>query len=353
MSANDTYATLMEHLKFPGSARLRVVLEDLMTPEQARIAVELVAAGSPEAVAQKTGITLDRVKAQLDEIWLKGVVFVRGDFEKRESFRFASSILQLHDASQAPKMVKDRKFYELWHDFCMNEWYPRLAQEAQSMERPRSRIVPAYKSIQDLADVLPCEDFRELLRAQELISVAPCACRYRTTAVGEPCEHTKEQEQWHCIQFGRGAEYVTLRGSGKMLSLDEALELCDKVETDGLLHMWSNNTKMTGAFASCQCCRDCCQNYVAMDQANLSIGMTWEKSRYQAYVNLDDCTGCQDCVERCQFDAIEMERAEDSKRLKAVIDAEKCFGCGVCVIGCEPGAIKMKAVRPPEHIPAP
>ncbi len=353
MSANDAYATLMERLDFPGSTRLRAVLEDLMTPEQAQMVVELP--GSPEEVAQKTGISLERVKEQLDDLFFKGVIFVRGDFEKREYFRFARNTGQLHDATQASQMrdvVKDGKFFELWHDFCINEMYPSMAQRYRGLERPIWRIVPASKSIQNLADVLPCEDFRQLLRTQELIAVVPCPCRSRTTAVDEPCEHTKEQEQWHCLQFGRSAEYVIKRGSGKKLSIDEALELCDKIEADGLLHMWPNNTNMTGINVSCQCCRDCCMLYVPIDQAGLPIGMVWEKSRYQAYVNLDDCTGCQDCVERCQFDAIEMERSEGSKRLKAVIDAEKCFGCGVCIVGCEPEAIKMKAVRPLEHIPA-
>ena len=81
--------------------------------------------------------------------------------------------------------------------------------------------------------------------------------------------------------------------------------------------------------------------------------MGWEKSRYQAHVNLDDCDGCQVCVDRCSFDAIEMVRAEGSKKYKAVINSDKCFGCGVCVVGCKPEAIKMKVIRPAEHIPAP
>lgn len=143
------------------------------------------------------------------------------------------------------------------------------------------------------------------------------------------------------------------RGSGKRLSLNEALELCDRIEEDGLLHIWENNTNMTGINTSCQCCRDCCENYVAIDQANLSIGTVWEKSRYQAFVNVDDCNGCQDCVDRCQFNAIEMERPEGSKKYKAVIDPEKCFGCGACVVTCASEALKMKAVRTPEYIPAP
>ena len=75
---------------------------------------------------------------------------------------------------------------------------------------------------------------------------------------------------------------------------------------------------------------------IAPDQANLPLGLSWDKSRYLAYVNPDDCDGCQVCVDRCLFDAIEMERPEGSKKYKAVIDPEKCFGCGVWVVGCNP-----------------
>ncbi len=354
MSANDAYAILMERLGFPDSTRLRAILEDLMTPEQVRIATELP--GTPQEVAKKTGTDVSKVRDTLDDLFYKGVVFPRGDLEKREYFRFARTITQLHDGTQASgklDLVKDRGFFELWHDFNMNEWYPSRIKELKSVMKPQSRIIPAYKSIQDLADVLPYENFHEVLRAQELIAVAPCSCRYCTTSVGEQCKHTKEQEQWHCLQFGRGAEYVIKRGSGKRLSLNEALELCDKIEEDGLLHMWPNSSTMTGVNASCQCCRDCCMNYVPYDQAGIPIGILYEKSRYQAEVNLDDCTGCQICVDRCLFDTIEMERSEGSKKYKAFINPENCFGCGVCVVGCAAGAIKMKAVRPPEHIPAP
>lgn len=352
MSANDAYATLMERLGHPGSTRLRPILEHLMTPEQAQMVVELP--GSPEEVAQKTGFAVDKVRAALDALYFKGVAFPRGDFEKREYFRFARTMMQLHDATQATQqldVVKDRKFFELWYDFAINEWYPSVGNFMAQLPQPMMRVVPAYKAIRDLPGLLPCEDFRELLKAQELIAVVPCSCRYCTTSVGKHCEHTKEEERWHCLQFGRGAEYAIKRGSGKKLSLDEVLELLDETEEDGLIHMWANNANMTGVVTSCQCCRDCCMIYVPMDMVNAPIGRVWEKSRYQAYVNLDDCNGCQECLDRCQFDAIDMVKPEGSKKYKAVIDSEKCWGCGVCVIGCEPEALSLAPVRPPEHIP--
>jgi len=353
MSTKDAYDALTEKLGFPGSTRLRSTLQTLMTPEQARLAEALP--GSISEVAEKTGVSQDDVRKSLEELYRKGVVFPRGDFVNRDYYRFARNIVQLHDATQASRdldLEKDRVFFQQWHDFCNEEMYPRLATIFKAFTAPLSRVVPAYNAIKDLPGVLPVENFHELLKAQELIAVVPCSCRFRTTSVGEQCEHTAEAETWHCLQFGRGAEYVISRGSGRKLTTEEALELSDAIEEDGLLHMWPNNANMTDINTSCQCCRDCCENYVSVDQAAISIGTTWQKSRYEAYVaDLDSCTGCQDCVDRCQFDAIEMVKAAGSKRLKAAIDSEKCFGCGACVVGCSPESLKMRVVRPPEFIP--
>jgi len=359
MNAEESYARLGEMVGYPKSSRLRSVLEYMMTPDQARMVAALP--GTAEEVAGKTGLSADQVRESLEELFFKGVVFARGDFIHRDYYRFARSVGQLHDASQASQKLdpeKDRKFYQLWHDFVMNEWYPDSGKRMAKAEQARSRVVPAYKSIKDLPGVMPCEDFREVLKAQERIAIVPCSCRYRTTSVGEQCEHTAEAEDWHCLQFGRGADYVLARGSGKELSQHEAMKLLDKIEEDGLLHIFQNNRNLTGPTVSCQCCRDCCMIYVPLDMVGASIGKAWEKSRYQAEVDADKCIGCQDCVDRCQFDAIEMFKPEaatgskKSKKLKSQIDPDKCWGCGVCVVACEAGALTMKQVRPEEHIPA-
>jgi len=273
MNTNDPYVSLMEHLGYSDSSRMRAILENLMTGDQAKMAAALP--GTPQEVSEKTGFNEDKVKEELDALFFKGVIFPRGDFENREYFRFARSVGQFHDATQATQqldVVKDREFYELWQDFVMNEWYPDNGKLMATLPEPFQRIVPAYKAIKDLPDVLPCEDYRELLKAQELIAVVPCSCRYRTTSVDEHCDHTSEEEVWHCLQFGRGADYAIKRGSGKKLNIDEALELLDQIEDDGLIHMWHNNTKMTGINVSCQCCRDCCMIYIPMDMVNESIG---------------------------------------------------------------------------------
>jgi ferredoxin len=351
MTTKDSYDVLAGQIGFPGSARLRSILEFLMTPEQAKLAEALP--GSIAEVAEKTGVPEDEVRKTLDDLYYRGLVFPKGDFDNRDYYRFARQIIQLHDSTQASQkldLVKDRALFERWQEFCLEEMYPTLAGWLKQATVRISRVVPAYKAIKDLPGVLPAENFYDILGAQDLIAVAPCSCRYRTTAVGQQCKHTAEAEKWHCLQFGRGAEYVINRGSGKKLTIEQALLLCDDIEEDGLIHRWANNANMTGINTSCQCCNDCCEERVALDQAGVPPAIVWEKSRYEAHLaEPADCNGCALCVDRCQFDAVEM--ADSDAGFIPVIDSEKCFGCGACVVGCSPQALKMRVMRPPEFIP--
>jgi heterodisulfide reductase subunit A-like polyferredoxin len=115
-----------------------------------------------------------------------------------------------------------------------------------------------------------------------------------------------------------------------------------------------NHSKIEAAqpYALCSCCHCCCTIWHAADIRDVPNDAIFAKSRYEARVEADLCMGCEDCLERCQFDAIEMQRVEGSGQLKAVVDPQKCWGCGVCTIICEPQALQMHLVRPPEHIPA-
>jgi NAD-dependent dihydropyrimidine dehydrogenase PreA subunit len=352
MTTCDSYEILAGKLGFPGSALLRSILEALMTPDEARL-VEALPASVADA-AQKAGVPEAEARKTFDVLYHRGVIFPRGDFATRDYYRFARNIIQLHDATLASSAVdieRDRPFFQKWHDFCKQEMYPRLGAMFKSVGVRISRVVPARKAIEGLDGILPCEDYHEILRAQDVIAVVPCSCRMRTTAVGEQCAHTAEAETWHCLQFGRGAQYVIDRGSGRRLTVEQAIALCDEIEDDGLVHRWANNATLSGVNTSCNCCRDCCEEYVSIDMAGTAMADWWEKSRYEAFIDdVESCSGCQDCVERCQFDAITMYRNEGGD-LKAAIDKDKCFGCGACVVGCPYGSLKMRIVRPPEHIP--
>jgi len=101
----------------------------------------------------------------------------------------------------------------------------------------------------------------------------------------------------------------------------------------------------------CNCCTCCCMNLLPMSEYKVPWVSYYAKSRFEAGNDVEACTGCQDCIERCQFDALSMQKLPGHKRMKAAVDAEKCMGCGVCVLVCEPQSLRMSLVRPVEHIP--
>src|SRR4030042_731411 len=271
MMNNDDYDVLAERLGFPGSVRLCSILQILMTPEQAKLVVALP--GSVAEVAAKTGVPEEEARQELDALYYKGIIFPRVSFDDRDYYRFARHLIQLHDSTLANPDLdpqRDRAFFRLWHEFSLEESFPLMAGLFKVATTRITRVIPYYNAIKDLPGVLSVEDFHAILRAQDLIAVVP----------------------WDCL---------TPRGA--------------------------NNADMSGVNTSCQCCRDCCEEYVAMDQAGVPVSVWWEKSRYQAYIpEADVCNACQACVDACQFDAIQMVDSEAGGGLTAAIDPEQCFG---------------------------
>jgi ferredoxin len=349
----DVYTALAEKHGYGSSLRYRRVLEFLMTPSQAAIVAELPA--EIPAIAAKLGIAADAVTAELQVLFRRGVVFPK-DFATNANPRFARQVAQLHDASQSIldldktlySPAEEHELFRLWEDFCENDWYPNQIKLFDAVPEQPLRTVPAYLAIKDLPDVEPWEDMREILKAQDDIALCSCTCRKRRTDLGMACAHSHDV---NCFQFNRGAQYAFARGTGRKLSYEEALQVVEEIERDGLVHNCRNDRTLTSMPVFCSCCIDCCMIWHPVDTHGSDIAKMWAKSRFQADLDQSACTGCQSCVDTCMFDAIEMVKVPGTKKLKARVDPEKCFGCGACVVGCDAGALKMKTVRPPEHVP--
>ncbi|HEY49966.1 MAG TPA: 4Fe-4S dicluster domain-containing protein [Dehalococcoidia bacterium] len=350
MSKEDTYSVLAERHGYRDSVRYRRILEYLMTPQQAELVALLPL--KYEELAHRLGIDVAKVKSELENLYSRGVIFPRNP-ENLEEASFALAVVQLHDITMCSfdvDPVRDRELFELWDDFCVQEWDPDQVASWDRGEQPQGRIVPAYQAILDSPEILPCEDMREIIRSARSLAVTHCTCRRRKGAVGNNCDKSHSMVD---IQFNISAEYLISRNAGTRLSADDALALIDDCEELGLIHTCENSTRMRPRWGMCNCCTDCCMIYQPLNRFQVPVTKCVAKSRYEARVDIDICNGCQDCADWCPFDAIEMVKTEGSKKYKASVDLEKCMGCGVCVLKCEPQALSLKLVRPAEHIPEP
>ncbi len=352
MSENNGYSALAERLGYPKSERFHKILKFLMTPVEARMVAALPV--PPEDLAKQENLPVEEVKETLDVLYKKGIIVPR-NFETREYYRFARTMMNLHDRTESIDGIdvytesEKKELWFLWWEFVTKEWDPDRMPELKTLKRPPTRIIPAWKAIKDIPGVLPVENMHAIVEEAPLISTVSCSCRKRKEAIGEPCRLSHDM---NCIQFARSAEYTESRGHGPILSKEETHKLIEQTEDDGLVHTWPNVGVMSSA-TLCSCCDDCCIFMLPMKEYEVPWTAYYEKSRFEATDDLEVCDGCQDCVERCQFDAIDMEKIGGHKKMKAVVNPENCMGCGVCVLVCDPGSLTMTIVRPPEHIPAP
>jgi len=323
----DAYAVLTEKLGYAGSRRLTKVLKRLMDEEEVEIVTSLPC--SVADLVRKLGKGEETINKRLDGLFSKGVVFMTS-----KGYQFARGITQLHDATGS-----DVRSDDLWEDFGQAEWYPDRAKKAQSQEAPTWRIIPARKAVSEGTKLLPAEDLEVILNKATRFAVVHCPCR----RVARRCDLPVEV----CLQLNRAADYAITRGTSRELTREEAMKVLELSEEAGLIHSVPNRSEVAAVI--CNCCNDCCVLYYPlMKYGGLEKGVA--KSRFQAKVDKVTCNGCQVCVERCPFGAIEMVKVPGEKKLKAEVDPEKCFGCGICAVKCKPWAIKLAEVRPPEHI---
>lgn len=73
----------------------------------------------------------------------------------------------------------------------------------------------------------------------------------------------------------------------------------------------------------------------------------------EAEVDPERCDGCQDCIEECAYDAVQMVRVGGSKRLKARVDPDRCCGCHACAVICPLHGIVMNWLGRPPRVQMP
>ncbi|MGA2368902.1 MAG: 4Fe-4S dicluster domain-containing protein [Dehalococcoidia bacterium] len=332
---NDDYTILASLYGYKDSDKFKKILKILIDKEEIKL-INLMPA-TVEELAQKTNCPTDVIKPMVDALFKKGVIF-----ESSKGYRPARHIFQLHDSTGSDSrsdQIWGRKLLDAWMDFSENELFRDTAKWVLNFPKPFSRVVPAMSSFARKPELTEGEDLESVIDHATKIAVVQCPCRRMAQKCDRPIEV--------CLQLNRGAEYAIKRGSGKEVSTQDAKKILQTASEAGLVHT-VENVPQAGTYI-CNCCPDCCVLlYPWLTYGNLDKDLA--KSRFEAKVDEESCSGFQDCVEQCPFGAIEMTKVPGQKKLKAKVNPDKCYGCGCCAVNCLTDSIKLYEVRPREFL---
>ena len=337
MGTDEAIIKLAERNGRPESELLHRILECAMTPEEARFLLELPASNAD--LAAKFNMEEKAVEDKIRRLAQRGLVVA-----SRRGYRYPGSLGTLHDNILASKAeYVPAGIDKLWMKFYESGWWRQIAEGNASLGSPILRTILPLKTAPADVELLACESIEAVIQAhKDLITVRNCCCRVGAKA----CDHPVEV----CTQFGRRAEYDLYRGSGTKVSADEAMAISVKATDAGLIPTVTNMSPMEALEFICYC--DGCACLVL--NPTLRAGNVYQvlaASRFLPKVDNDKCNGCQECVPRCYFDAIEMKELPGYDTKKAVIDLDKCLGCALCMNICGPEAVTMELEKPPEFIP--
>ncbi len=341
MSENGIFVELAKKINAPASRRFLNILEEMFTPLEARLCLELYIPATCQELAGIIGEDEESLAKTLGSLVDRGIL-TRG----KTQYAFHTTLLGFHHdiadtGVHTGPHAMSQKVKDLWGDFFYNEWSVDWVKMASGRKEAGGRgimITPAIGALELSPNItpdqiLPQEDWKMQIHLAKKRIVAPCGCR----VLWGKCDHPL-MTCFAVFDNSRGEYYLNQPGRLlKEISEEETLEIVRANEEAGLIH-----------WGVCYCCPDACEmlySYTKADRLDLV-----DYNRFLAVVDEEKCVGCQVCVEKCPFNAIEMRKVDGSKKLMATIDAEKCKGCGLCIIGCKPKALRYEIVRPPEYI---
>jgi ferredoxin len=185
-------------------------------------------------------------------------------------------------------------------------------------------------------EVFPYERAVELIESAKSWGVRDCICRVQQKLVGKGCDRPLEA----CMVFAPVEGAFQGHGPDRPLTKEEALEILRQTEEAGLIH--STGNFRDGNAYICNCCTCCCG--ILRSVAEFGIPTANVSSDFYAVVDAEECIGCGDCIEQCQFNALAVP--EDV----CEVDVAHCIGCGQCTIVCPTDAITLNR-RPKDEIP--
>jgi Fe-S-cluster-containing hydrogenase component 2 len=350
--AHDVYHQLTHHLEtlgmgFPPGEELEQILMENFTPEEATIALSLrtrvvpLEPTSVDEIAQKADVPRSELVDILESLASRGLLFSGRTKDGKKGYA-------LHQIGygfpqgwfwKGEKSPQTKKMAELIHQYTKAR---NVNYEVYGKTKTKNyRYIPVKEAMEhdhDIHAVLPFDQMEGVIRKASRIAVAHCPCRLAAELRDRKrCDHAMEV----CLKYDELADYVIEQGMAREISKDEALEIIQKCEDAGLVHMVDNARE--GIKHTCNCCGCCCWS-VGTIRRRLIPRDDLIAAYFIRETDEEQCTGCGQCVDICPVDALAMVGDFPA------VDKDWCIGCGLCLKPCPTSAATLKRMTP--EIPA-
>lgn len=312
------------------------ILHWAFTAEEAQLAVNLPPEpATAEALAQLFDKPLAEQRALLDRMTKQGqlAAFKQGGETKYALMPWLPG-MQEGQLYRRDKTHEQRvEFVRLWE-----RYFPTYAKTA-SYGPPLARVVPVSLGVTPEARPHRLEDVHRMVDGAKSFWVMPCVCRQERGLLGHVCNHISEV----CLVANAEEDnFEKWPEIGRVITKEEAHQILDQSEEDGLVHQtW--NADSPSMFFICNCCSCCCVLLRPMTEFGQAHAAT---SDFVAAIDMDRCIACGDCLnDRCIVGAISESDGEYS------VDQLRCIGCGVCALKCPVDTIKLNRKAEPDTAP--
>jgi len=306
------------------------LLQKVFTPREAALAAEMSFSKEPaEQIALRANLPVREASRTLkDMVRKKLILFSRG--ESALLFGLMPFVVGFYE-ELLPRL--DQEIAELFESY-FQETRGGITGKGLSVHR----VIPVQESIDFEMEVFPYEKASSLIENAKSWGVRDCICRVQKSLIGDPCHHPLE----NCLVFAPIPGAFDSSDVDRPITKQEALQILHDAEAAGLVHTTGNYRDHNSYI--CNCCTCSCGILRSVAEFNNSSAI----SRSDFYAVVDDalCLACGDCLERCQFNALDLNGD------LCQVDLANCVGCGLCVPVCPEGALSLLR-RPLGEVPTP
>ena len=352
---DDVYFRLAERLNQHRVKMLLVesylkILQEFYTPEQAELGAAMPEGAFPAAeLAKRLNRDQEPMTEMLETMADKGLIFViKGDdgVSKYALTQFVPGVVEFQlmrgmdtpEDRKVARMIKE--FFEGEMRDLMEAFFKDPEAVKQMIPDPPARIITVENELPRGTEIQSYEKLSAMLDTEKSFSAAKCYCRHHAHLVDDPCK-VEGIPEYSCLLCGETAEYVIDRGFAKRVTREEAQEILLATEKAGLIHNTGNYRDR--AIFICNCCGCCCEFLKGVKRMNSNAMLA--QANFVVAVDRDRCSGCGDCIDRCQVAALSLVDEVIS------VNEQLCLGCGNCVPACPTETLSMTRranVKPPE-----